>query len=555
MLKKIILIALICVGIFLRVYQFNSLPAGLFMDEVNMAVDTKTLVENGTDQYGNHFPFTFEDVTDFKLPVYIYLSAIMYKIFGPHVFTIRVIALLSSIGTIFSLGYLAKLLFEKKKFLPLLTMATISISPFAIHFARIAYETTLATFFLTIFLISLIKVFRGEKKLLWFLIGSFMAVLSTYTYPGPRFAIPVFTFALLIVSFFVGFEKQSKRQIQIPLIGFLAVICASFVPTLFLSSVANNRSFKYLLVSINGNGLSGIITKISSVISSWLRLWDLEFLFDKGDLFAYRSGTKEIGIFLSVFTIPYITGIFYAIKNFRPKNFPLLFLGLFALVAGLPSALTSDVPYSTRILPMLIPLCILIALGIDQLTLFLSKYNRKIQAVTYFFLGIVLIYQILLFSYIYFVHFKTTSQAEFPQASVELAQYLKAEMTRNPSKPISFLNNTTCGPWTFDALFLWYFADLPNQPMIKWNNAYRTARYNAKNMDPFDAYSNINIPTGKVDNITLFPGYKNNIGSGMFVRCGFHLQNTDTKKEKIDKIFYLYEDIKTNPFYVVTETR
>src|ERR1035437_7646297 len=136
MFKKIILIALICMGIFLRVYQFSSLPNGLFMDEVNMAVVTKTLVENGTDQYGNRFPFTFEDVTDFKLPVYVYLSAIMYKIFGPHVFTIRLVALLASLATIFSLGYLTKLLFEKKKFLPLLTMSVISISPFAIQIGR-----------------------------------------------------------------------------------------------------------------------------------------------------------------------------------------------------------------------------------------------------------------------------------------------------------------------------------------------------------------------------------------------------------------------------------
>jgi len=555
MFKKIILIALICIGIFLRVYQFNSLPAGLFMDEINMAVDTKTLAQNGTDQYGNRFPFTFEDVTDFKLPVYVYLSAAMYKIFGPQVFTTRLVALLSSIATIFSLGYLAKLLFAKKKFLPLLTMSAIALSPFAVHFARIAYETTLATFLLSIFLISLIKVFRGERKLLWFIIGMLMAVLSTYTYPGPRFTVPVFTFLLLVTSFFVNFEDRPKRQIQISLCGFFAVIVLSFIPSLFLSSTATSRSLNYLLENSSGHGLSAVISKLSSVVSSWLRLWNLEFLFDKGDFFAYRAGTREIGIFLSVFVIPYIVGLFYFIKNFRLKNFSLLFLGLFALVAGLPSALTSDVPYATRIVPMLIPLCILIALGIDQISLFLSKYNRKVQTIIYLIFAVILVYQILLFSYIYFVHFRSTSQAEFPKASVELGQYLKTEITKNPNKPISFLNNTTCGPWTFDALFLWYFADLPNQPMIKWNNAYRTARYSDKSVFPFEAYWKINIPTGKIGNVTLFPGYKNNVGSGMFVRCGFHLQNTDLKKEKIDKIFYLYEDIQTNPFYVVSETR
>jgi 4-amino-4-deoxy-L-arabinose transferase-like glycosyltransferase len=553
MLKKIILIALICAGIFLRVYQFNSLPGGLFMDEINMAVDTKTLAQSGVDQYGNHFPFTFEDVTDFKLPVYVYFSAIVFKMFGPHVFTTRLIALLSSIGTIFSLGYLTKLLFKKKKYLPLLAMSTIALSPFAIHFARIAYETTLATFLISIFLISLIKVFKMEKRLLFFIIGCLTAILSTYTYPGARFTIPVFTFLLFITMFFVGFENQPKKQILLSLFGFLTVIGLGFVSSIFLSPAATSRSIGYVFGT--GEGLSGIIAKISSAIPAWFRLWNLEYLFDKGDLFAYRASTKEIGVFLSVLIIPYIIGLFYFIKNFSRKNFALLFLGLFALVAGLPSALTSNTPYSTRVLPMLIPFCIIIALGIEQISIFLSKYNKKIQIIVSFSLGAILIYQILLFSYIYFVHFKSTSQPEFTQASVEVSQYIKTEMVKNPNKPIYFLNDKTHGGWDFEALFLWYFADLPNQPMIKWNNIYRTARYNAKNMSPFDAYSRINIPTGQVENITLFPGNKNNTEQKIFVRNGSYLPTIDTKTEKIDKIFYTYDDIKRDPFYVVSETR
>jgi hypothetical protein len=428
-------------------------------------------------------------------------------------------------------------------------MSVISISPFAIHFARIAYETTLATFLLTIFLISLIKVFRKEKRLFFFLIGCLAAVLSTYTYPGARLVIPVFTFLLFTISLFWGFEKQPKRQIQIPLFGFLAVIGLGFIPSFFLSSVANSRSIGYVLNS-------EFMTRLSSAIPAWLRLWNLEYLFDKGDRFAYRASTKEIGVFLSIFIIPYIVGLFYFVKNFSRKKFPLLFLGLFALVAGLPSALTSSIPYSTRVLPMLIPFCILIALGIEQIGLFLSKYNKQIQIIISFIFGVILVYQILLFSYIYFVHFRSTSQPEFTQASVKVSQYIKAEMTKNPEKPIYFLNDKTCGPWTFDALFLWYFADLPNQSMIKWNNAYRQVRYHAP-MGPFDAYSSpkLAIPTGKIENITLFPGYKMNTGPGIYTMCGSHLPAINAKTEKIDKIFYLYEDIQWDPFYVVSETR
>jgi hypothetical protein len=350
----------------------------------------------------------------------------------------------------------------------------------------------------------------------------------------------------LLIGLFIDFEKQKKRSIIISLSGFLAVIALSFIPTMFLSSVANNRSIGYVLNSGN---------RLLTTIPAWLRLWNLEYLFDKGDLFAYRASTKEIGVFLSIFIIPYIAGLFYFIKNFSRKNFPLLFVGLFALVAGLPSALTSNTPYSTRVVPMLIPLCIIIALGIEQIDLFLSKY-RKTQIIISFIFGVVLIYQISLFTYIYFVHFRSTSQPEFMQASVKVSQYLKTEMTKKPDQPIYFLTDKTCGPWSFDTLFLWYFADLPNQPMIKWNNAYRQVRYNSS-VGPFNAYSNpkFTIPTGKIKNIILFPGYKTNTGPGINVRCGSFLPTISTKNEKIDKIFYAYDDINRDPFYVVSENR
>src|SRR5579872_1073535 len=141
MVKKIIFILLIAIGIFFRVYAIEQIPGGLFGDEVSLAVNTKTIAQSGTDEYGNRFPFGFESFSDYKMPGYIYASVIPFDLFGPRILSIRFIAVVSSILSIFLIGVLAKLLFPNKKHIAPFAMIALALSPYAIHFGRIAYET------------------------------------------------------------------------------------------------------------------------------------------------------------------------------------------------------------------------------------------------------------------------------------------------------------------------------------------------------------------------------------------------------------------------------
>ncbi len=549
--KKIFFIILIIVGIFLRFYQIHKIPAGLFMDEATIAVDAKSIAQSGFDEYERSYPLAFEALSDFRPPGYVYLTSLAYEFLGPTTLSVRIVSLLSSILGIFLLGYFTKLLFPKKQLLPFISMAVLSVSPFHIHFSRIGYETMLATTLMLLYFIAIIHLLK-KPNLIWMIVGVLCAGISLWTYPGAKFIVPIVALTILILGIFnINFEFKRKNLIITPLI-FLATAVLVYIPAL-LNPIFDKRPISYIKEGTDGT-LLGIITKKPLLmLNSWLYMFDFQFLFKKGDLFAFRHGTKEQGLFLSIFAIPFILGILAVIRRYSNKSFSIPFLIILTLVIGFPSALTSNTPYGTRILPILIPFSIFIALGIDILIQKTEKIKPFIKIPAHVTVIVILVFQIFLFYHIYFVHFKKTSLPEFPKASRDMALFIKDFRIKNKQTPIYFLTERSCRQWAHDDLHFWYFADLDNAEMVKWNNKFREIRYN--NGSPFDNYDAATIPSHTFENIHLYPGYEaveNSAKNSLIVRCGLHLKDIDESKEEIIKIFYMYEDEMRDAYYVIT---
>ncbi len=550
--KKIFFIILIAVGIFLRFYQINEIPSGLFMDEATIAVDSKSIAQNGFDEYGRSYPLAFEALSDFRPPGYVYLTSLAYEFLGPTTLTVRIVSLLSSILGIFILGYFTKLLFPKRELLPLISMAVLAISPFHIHFSRIGYETMLATTLMLVYFISLIHLLK-KPNLIWIIVGILCAGLSIWTYPGAKFIVPIVALVIFLLGIFnINFEFKRKNMIIIPLI-FLATAVLVYIPAL-LNPIFDKRPISYLKEGTDGT-LLGIITKKPLLmLNSWLYMFDFQFLFKKGDLFAFRHGTKEQGLLLSIFAIPFILGILAVIRRYSSKSFGIPFLIILTLVIGFPSALTSGTPYGTRILPILIPFSIFVALGIEILVQKTEKLKPFIKFPMYLATIVVIFFQISLFYHIYFVHFKKTSLPEFPKASRDMAIFVKDFRNENKQTPVYFMTERSCRQWAHDDLHFWYFADLDNTEMVKWNNKFREERY--KKGSPFDNYDVSTIPSHTFESIHLYPGYEaveKSPKDSLIVRCGLHLDDIDESKEEIIKIFYMYQDEMRDPYYVITK--
>jgi len=80
--KQIILILVLIFSCFFRLFSITNLPPALNWDEVSHGYNAFSLLQAGKDEWGANSPVIFRAYGDYKLPVYIYLTAISEKIFG-----------------------------------------------------------------------------------------------------------------------------------------------------------------------------------------------------------------------------------------------------------------------------------------------------------------------------------------------------------------------------------------------------------------------------------------------------------------------------------------
>lgn len=109
-------VSILVLGIFLRIYKFGQIPESLYWDEVAIFLDARSVAQTGLDIHGRPwFQLMYPSYGDYKLPVYIWFSAISIKFLGANDWVIRVPSLLAGIGTIITIGLIEVNYFLQKK--------------------------------------------------------------------------------------------------------------------------------------------------------------------------------------------------------------------------------------------------------------------------------------------------------------------------------------------------------------------------------------------------------------------------------------------------------
>lgn len=89
-LHYVILLALVAAGAFLHFYKLTEIPAGIQGDEAAIAYDAWAILNYGVERYGYPYPVYFINWGDGMNALYIYLTALAYKIFGGYsLFAVR----------------------------------------------------------------------------------------------------------------------------------------------------------------------------------------------------------------------------------------------------------------------------------------------------------------------------------------------------------------------------------------------------------------------------------------------------------------------------------
>ena len=111
--RKVILIGIVFIALFLRFFELGINPPSLTWDETAWGYNAYSLGIDGRDEFGRFLPLDYlESFGDFKPPVYAYLDIIPVKLFGLNEFAARFPSALFGTLTVLITFFLAKRIFS-----------------------------------------------------------------------------------------------------------------------------------------------------------------------------------------------------------------------------------------------------------------------------------------------------------------------------------------------------------------------------------------------------------------------------------------------------------
>ena len=339
MKKYLILIGILILAAFLRLYSLDKFPIGLNADEAALGYNAYSLIQTGKDEHGATWPMVFRSFDDYKLPAYVYLDIPFVVAFGLNVWSVRLPSALLSIASVFLVYLLVsalKIFSDKKKdhVFALVSVFLLAVSPWHLQFSRGAWEVNVGTFFLILGVYGFIKGLKNSRYLSLF---SLSLALSLYTYQTPRIVAPLLVVALILIYRKSLFKKENLKGIIVA----AAIGLALLIPVAFqllskegqsrfsgVSIFADSGPLSYVLeqrrTSANPNS---IITKIKynrytayagDFLKNYLSHYSPKFLFISGDVID-RSRVPGFGQTYSVLSV---FAFLYKFQNLRWRVCP-----------------------------------------------------------------------------------------------------------------------------------------------------------------------------------------------------------------------------------------
>ncbi len=369
------MIFVLLIAISLRFFGLGTTPEGLYADEASIGYNAYSILKTGKDEYGKSFPALIKSFGDYKTPVYTYLLVPVYGIWGMNMTTTRSVSAAAGVITILFLYSLVRLLCGNKR-LAVLSSLVLAISPWHIMLSRAAVESNVALMFMMAGIWAFIKFIKGSKA---FLIPAAIATAVSFTaYHSERVVLPLLYIFLGWHYRKIIFSKENLKWLTGGLIaGFLILM-----PTLavFNTPAFFARAKNVNILSLKTNELWGF-TEGAGILNNRVWLFTREWLSLYATYFSpkyiFGSGNADLrniypgtGPFL-IWQLPFLiigAAELIRLKKGNRKNLIILLL----VISPLPASLVREPFGMIRALPLVIPLSILIAMGIER---FLSKWR------------------------------------------------------------------------------------------------------------------------------------------------------------------------------------
>ena len=157
--ELIALIFILLLASFFRLYKLDSIPPGIYPDEALNG--NQAIFEPGKIFYPEN---------NGREGLFMNLIALSFKIFGPSIWSFKIVSAIAGILTVFGLYLLTKELFDwneerPRSIIPLISTFLISVSFWHTNFSRISFRAIMVPLFSTFAFYFLFKAFKKEKTI------------------------------------------------------------------------------------------------------------------------------------------------------------------------------------------------------------------------------------------------------------------------------------------------------------------------------------------------------------------------------------------------------
>lgn len=339
--RWLLLLAILLLALFLRVYRLDALPPGLHYDEAFNGMMARNVLR------GVNRPIFFTGNFG-EEPLHMYAEALLFAGVGESPWTMRLSVVFFGVLCVAGVYASARAWFPAQ---PLAALAGALVACFlywAVNFSRIAIETNALAMMVPLSAASLGFAYR-RMTWRWIMIAGVLLGGTLYTYLAARVWFPAVGLWFLYLA--VWHRKTVVENLTRWLA--LALIAIAVMTPLVLFFLANPLAFA---------GRSGQVLSPETLLPNLVKT-GLMFFAD-GDLDPRDNlpGRPALDLILAVF---FLIGLVLSLRRVRqpPYAFLLIWLG----VMTLPSALTEFAPNFRRALGAMPATVILCSLGIDWL--------------------------------------------------------------------------------------------------------------------------------------------------------------------------------------------
>ena len=364
-ITNLLLVLITLLFLFTRLYRITDIPPSVYWDEASIGYNGYSIAQTGKDEWGKFLPIHFRAFGEFKLPVYIYATTASVKVFGLNAFSVRLPAVLFSLGVVVLTYFLARKLSDSPT-VGLLSSLFVSISPWFFIFSRTGYEATAGLMFYLLAVYFFLKFNRNTWYLL-FSVASF--ILSAYSYNSFRVIIP-FTILILIIYRIKDFRGIFRKDI-LPILLSIIILTLSIIPIF--------RLYRY---DAGVSRLQAVGTTSSTFVKNYLSHISLDFLILHGDknLRSQQDGFGQMNP--AEFLLLLLGALFIIGKKSKFGIFTLLLL----LTGPIPAAITKESPHALRVISMIPFVSMISAEGVYYLgKIVKNKYLLNLAIIIIFF--------------------------------------------------------------------------------------------------------------------------------------------------------------------------